>query len=306
MNLKQLEAFSAVAKSGSVTLAGRAMNLSQPAVSKLIADLEYSVGFKLFVRERGKGLLITPEGEIFLSEVERSFVGIDVLRRSARDIRDLQRGNLRIAALPALGFGFLPKVIKEYVAQHPTMTIQLQVRSSSTVRQWIANQQFDIGLASRAGDLRGVRMQSFLKCAGVAALPPGHRLARKSVIRPADLAGEPFISLAIEDPTRRRVDRVFEDADVSRNIVVETQYATTICSLVLNGLGCSILSPVVARDHLANGLVTRPFLPRIDFEYMLLTPTLRTSSQATLKFLKILNEVRDRLTPELTSTPEKP
>lgn len=294
MNLRQLEAFRAVMMSGSVTQAAHSLNLSQPAVSKMIADLEHAVGFKLFVRSKGTALGVTPEAEAFLFEVERSFIGISALKQAALDIRNMSTGNLRIAALPALGVSFLPDVISEYRQRRPGVTIHLQTRSSSTVRHWISNQQFEVGLATRAREFPGIRMEKFLRCAGACVLPLGHALASHDTIVPADLKGERFISLATEDPTRRRIDRLFEDAGVERNIVVETQYAMTICALVKQGVGCSILNPVTAADYVERGVVVKPFLPRIEFEYMLFTPALRPPSQAAREFIELMAEIRDR------------
>ena len=70
MNLRQLEAFRAVMLSGSVTQAAAALHISQPAVSKLLADLEYHLGFPLFVRSKGVALTVTPEADVFFHEVE--------------------------------------------------------------------------------------------------------------------------------------------------------------------------------------------------------------------------------------------
>src|SRR3546814_15687418 len=80
-------------------------------------------------------------------------------------------GTLRIAALPALAVSFLPRVIAAFRETHPGVTVQLQTRSSSTVRQWMANQQFDIGLATPARELPGIRMERFLRCPGACVLP---------------------------------------------------------------------------------------------------------------------------------------
>ncbi len=293
MNLRQLEAFRAVMLSGSVTQAAVSLHISQPAVSKLLADLEHQVGFKLFLRSKGVALTVTPEADIFFHEVERSFAGIAVLKRAAADIRNTSTGTLRIAALPALAVSFLPAVIAKFRERHPGVSIQLQTRSSSTVRQWMANQQFDVGLATPSRELAGITMSPFLKCAGACVLPPGHRLSNNEAIKPVDLRGEPFISLALEDRTRHRIDRVFEDAGVDRDMVIETQYAMTICALVLQGLGCSILNPVTAADYVSHGLVVRPFKPDVAFDYMLFTPRLRPVSRAAEAFIAILEEYRD-------------
>jgi DNA-binding transcriptional LysR family regulator len=298
MNLRQLEAFAAVMKSGSVTHAAQSMHLSQPAVSKLIADLEHAIGFKLFVRTRGSALTVTPEAEFFFHEVERSFMGIDALKRIASDIRNLSAGNLHIVSLPALAYSFMPRVIRVFRDHNPGVTIKLYTHSSQSVRQWIANQQFDIGLATRAHEIAGVESRTFLRSEGACVLAPKHRLARKTVIEPADLAGEPFISLMAGDQTRRRIDRLFEDAGIERNLAIETQYAQTICSFVMQGLGCSIVNPATAVDFIPRGLVMRPFRPRIEFEYMLHTPSLRPLSQIARRFIEIMIEVRDEMITE--------
>lgn len=295
MNLRQLEAFRAVMTTGSITHGAQTMHLSQPAVSKLVADLEHSLGFKLFVRTKGSALTVTPEAELFFHEVERSFVGVEGLKRAADSIRNLATGSLHIASLPALSFSFLPGVIGEFRKRHPGVSIRLYTFSSSTVRQWLANQQFDVGLATRAHEISGVSSTTFLRSAGACVLPPGHQLADRQVIEPADLAGEPFISLMSGDQARRRIDRVFEDAGVERNMVVETQYAMTVCGLVMEGVGCSIINPAAAADFVRQGLVIRPFKPRIEFEYMLHTPLLRPLSQTAVRFIELMSEKRDEL-----------
>lgn len=295
MNLRQLEAFRAVMRTGSVTNAAASLYLSQPAVSRLIAELERSVGFRLFERSKGSAPVPTPEAEAFFTEVQRSFAGLQVLRQAADDIRNFRSGNLHIACLPALATGFIPAVIKEFREQNPAVRIQLQTRSSSTVRLWVAAQQFDLGLATPGGDVQGVRTESFLKAMGVCVLPTAHPLAERRVITPPDLRGERFISLALEDPVRSKIDHTFEKAGVERDVVVETQYAMTICGLVRLGVGCAILNPLSATDLAAQGIVLRPFEPAIEFEYMLYLPTSRPPSRMANEFIELMKHVRDRI-----------
>lgn len=298
MKLRHLEAFRAVMNAGSISQAAETMHLSQPAVSKLISDLERSIGFDLFVRSRGSALAVTPEAEIFYHEVERSFVGVDALKQAARDIRNLTTGNLHIVSLPALSYGFLPRVIKVFRDRFPRVSIRLYTHSSIHVRQWVANQQFDIGLATRGHEISGVEAKTFLRSVGACVMPKDHRLAKNDIITPLDLAKEPFISLMAGESTRRRIDRIFEDAGVQRELLIETQYAMTICKLVMQGLGCSIVSPATAADFLHEGIVLRPFEPRVEFEYVLHTPSLRPLSQTALRFIETMELVRDTMIAE--------
>src|SRR3546814_12317285 len=101
------------------------------------------------------------------------------------------------------------------------------------------------------------------------------------------------------DRTRRRVDRIFEDAGVERDLVVETQYAISHCNLVTLGVGCSIVNPATAIGFVSQGLVILPFRPRIAFEYLLYTPSFRALSQTALRFIEIMTEVRDELVAEI-------
>jgi DNA-binding transcriptional LysR family regulator len=302
MNQRQLEAFHAVMLSGSVTAAAERLHLSQPAVSRLIGDLERSVGFRLFHRAKGSPLRATPEAESFHQEVERSFLGIEALARVANDIRTVRSGNLRIACLPALATGFLPEVIRDFLAAYPAIRVNLQSRSSTTVRQWVAAQQFDLGLATPSQNATGLRIEPFLSLPGVCVLPPGHRLKRKDVITPQDLAGESFVSLALEDPSRAKIDRIFDDAKVERNLRIETQYAMTIGGFVMRGLGSSILNPVSARDFAPHGVLIRRFEPEVRFEYILCMPEHRLPSKIASTFIDAMKAARGRLLDEMRAS----
>lgn len=90
MNERQINAFRQVIRLGSVTAAARALSVSQPAVSRLIGDLEAGLGFPLFERRAGK-LYPTPDARNLASEVERMFYGLERLERFARDMRGLHQ-----------------------------------------------------------------------------------------------------------------------------------------------------------------------------------------------------------------------
>ena len=113
INHRQLEAFRAVMEAGTVTVAAERLYITQPAVSRLIQDLESALALTLFERRRGR-LAPTVEAQALYEEVERSFSGLDKIAQAAADIRSLSRGTLRIAAMPALALGFLPRTIKKF------------------------------------------------------------------------------------------------------------------------------------------------------------------------------------------------
>ena len=100
MKIRQLEAFRALILRQTVTRAADMLHISQPAVTRLINDLETDVGFSLFDRINGR-LNPTPEAMVLFEEVERSFAGIDRIAQTAEQIKSLRRGSLHIAGAPA-------------------------------------------------------------------------------------------------------------------------------------------------------------------------------------------------------------
>src|SRR5687768_14226010 len=133
--------------SGSASRASELLGVTQPAISRSVADLEAAVGFSLFDRVRGR-LVPTPEGQMFFRDVNASFAGLDRLRSAAARIRDFGSGGIRIASLAALGSTLVPRAIRAFREAHPQIAITLQIASSSAVRHLVAHQQFDIGLAA--------------------------------------------------------------------------------------------------------------------------------------------------------------
>ena len=294
MNPRHLDLFREVVRYAGMTRAAAALGIGQPFITRSIAQLEREIGFALFVRGRG-AVTLTPEGDLFLQEVERSRAGLDFLDRAARTIRERGTGMIRIACLPALTFTFLPRVLKKFAARRPQVTSSLAVRSPETIWSWVASHQCDLGLARPKTGYVGVEVEPFLSIAAVCALPRGHRLARKRAISPQDLRDEPIIAAPPSAPHQSRVDRAFADAGVEMRIVTETQYSVPRCALVAQGLGAAIVDPIAASGIGHAQITLRPFAPTILIETMLLFPAGRPRSRLTLELSRILRNERERL-----------
>lgn len=264
VNVRQVEAFRTIMLRGSMTAAARELRTSQPSISRLIAELEGEIGLRLFERTAGR-LRPTPEGLSFYREVERSFIGLDRLVHAARDIRAFGTGRLRIAAMPVMALGFVPRCIRRFKARFPNAIVSLQMGHDGTVTRWMSSAYCDIGFVANVIDLPMVEHRPLYAIAGVCALPPGHRLATRDHIGARDLENEAFISLSLEDGARARVDRVFEDAAVKRQLMLETPFSAAICALVEQGLGVGIVNPIAAADYEHTGITFLPFEPEVMF-----------------------------------------
>jgi DNA-binding transcriptional LysR family regulator len=277
LNFRQLEIFRAVMISGSASRAAELLQVTQPAISRSVADLEQALGFMLFDRVRGR-LVPTPEGQLFFRDVTASFTGLDRLRSAAARIRDFGSGSLRIASLSALGSTVVPRAIKAFHDAHPQIALTLQIVSSTNVRELVANQGFDVGLAADEVDLSGVDHRIYGNFKAVCAIPAGHPMARLSVVRPQDLDKTAFIALAPEDRARHRMDLVFEEAGVQPQVILETPSSFTVCALALEGVGVGLVNPAAAEGFAERGLVFRRFEPEIYFKsYLIFRPDAQKS-----------------------------
>ncbi|WP_259696888.1 LysR substrate-binding domain-containing protein [Pseudomonas brassicacearum] len=287
MNLRQIEAFRSVMRLGSMTAAAEVLYTSQPNVSRLIAQLELSTGLTLFKRA-GVRLVPTQEGQAFFHEVERAYVGLDSLKHSAKNIRNLGTGRLRVAAIPSTGLSLLPAVIKNFTATRPELTVSLHVNSSPTVEQWVKSQFCDIGIVVHPGDVNSEQIELLAEKAAVCVLPRTHALAAKSQITFQDLEGQPFVSLCHGDGTRSLVDGLFEQAGVERIMAVEAQYSAINCEMVALGMGITLAHPLVAKDYLHRDIVVRPFTPDILFPTYVIWPTAPTRTRLAEEFVETL------------------
>ncbi|WP_255592506.1 LysR substrate-binding domain-containing protein [Bordetella sp. BOR01] len=292
MNVRALEAFRAVMRTGSMTAAARIIHTTQPNISRLVSILEAELALKLFARE-GNKLHVTDEGVAFFKEVEQHYAGLSALKDAARTIKQLGGGRLHIATAPALSHGFLANVVAEFVKRHPRVTLSIRTCNSYMVEQLVNSQLCDLGLAAFIGHVTepGLESERIASIRGVCLLHRDHPLAAREVIHARDLEGEAFVSIARQNGSREHVDSLFEQVKVTRKIEVEAENASTICHLVAQGLGVSVLNAVIAGDFLCHGLVVKEFQPAIHFPITLLRSSHRPRSLLVAAFIDCLGAV---------------
>lgn len=289
LNLRQIEAFRFVYQTGSMTMAGELMGVSQPAVSRLIADLEAEIALPLFERQRGRLRATADAAELF-REVQRSFHGLDRIARVARDLRHRRTGDLRIATTLATSFFLLPAVIERFRRDWPDVRLSLHAAPSLEVLEEVALQHYDIGIAVVPPDSAGVHLTPLPVLDAVCLLPARHPLAARETITPEDLADEPLLMLADNSLTQRRIFRSLEEAGIEPRVMLESSFSAPICDLITRGIGLAILEPVTAWAYADEDTLIRPYAPAIPVALQGLHPASRPPNEPAAAFLALVGE----------------
>lgn len=293
LNPRQLDAFRKVMVTGSMTIAAELMNISQPAVSRLIKDLETTLAIRLFRRE-GNRLIPGAEAQRLFREVDRFYQGMEQVERVAQDLKSVRIGTLRVACMTVLGLSLLCEGIRRFSLLRPDVVTSLDVRNSLSVLELTAANQIDIGFVhSMSTEYPGVNAFALPSVEAVCVLPRGHRLARKKALQITDLQGESLISLGPNNPMRIRLEVALAAAGVTCRRPVETTLAYSACNMVVGGLGMAIVDAITASQFAHARVVCRPLVPAVRFEFAMVLPAHQPRSKVVNEFIGITRELFD-------------
>lgn len=293
LNPRQLEAFRNVMVTGSMTIAAELLKISQPAVSRLVKDLEATLDMRLFRRE-GNRLIPGAEAQRLFREVERFYQGIERVERVAQDLKSVRIGTLRIASISALGLSFLSEGVRRFSLARPGVVTSLEVCPSLGVLELTAANQVDIGYVGFMGtEYPGVDVFPHASVAAVCVLPRRHALARKKAVKITDLQGESLISLRSNSPLRMRVEMALNAAGVTCRRPVETTFAHSACSMVAAGLGLTVADPFTAAHLNDPAVVCRPLVPAVPYTFSMVLPAHQQRSKVVNDFIRVMKEMFD-------------
>ena len=287
MNIRQFECLRAIMTTGSMTQAAESLGISQPSASSLIANLEHTLGFKLFKRVKGR-LVPTPEARHFLPDVARALDSIDLALQKARQIRDNRHGDLTIASYPDIAVDFLPKVLSQLVQGERSIRMRLLARRSEMMSGLLPTQEFDIAIVTQVAEARHmeveeIRMPCFLACV------PDSPLAGRQYLSPGDLRDARLVTLM---PNHQTVVQLAERFSQERvpfpGAAIEAQTFESACGFIRRGAGVGLLDPLTATRYGAAELALRRFEPEVFLSIFLLTPADRPRSQLLARFRELL------------------
>jgi DNA-binding transcriptional LysR family regulator len=243
MKLQQIRAFCAVAdESMSISRAARALNTTQPAVSKQIRQLEDSLGAALLVRAKSRLLGLTPVGEKVLRAARTIMASTGDIEKMVGDHRRERHGRLAIATTHTHARYALQDIIPAFARRHPGIALHLQQATPAEIGDLVATGQVDLGLATLPEELP--RTVAAIPCYEFRHVLVGRRghpvfAARSLTLRA--ISAYPFITYSEQHAIGRHVRQVFEAAGLPLNIAVRGTDVEIMKYYAASGLGLAVI-----------------------------------------------------------------
>ncbi len=290
MNLRHIEIFHAVYVNGSVSAAARALNISQPSVSKTLRHAETLLGFELFQRTNSR-LVPTEDAHALFGDVADIQERVRALREAGRNLRSGGGATLRISALPSLALGALPTAVARFMAKRPDVRFDLQTVHHDDLLRKLYERETDIAIAAEVP--RGAPLGKVWLGEGElvvlyrdADLPD----AAQRIELP-QLVGHPFITLAASGPIGQLFAQELERLGIELQEVASARTFYIAAALVRAGVGLSIVDNFTAEASLTDGLAMRALKPSLTFDVHAMHLLDRPPSALASEFLGVLREV---------------
>jgi len=289
INLRQIEAFYAIMRTGSVTEAARVLNVTQPAVSSALKQLESRLKMMLFERTGGR-LWPTAEAKALFPDVSEIFARLSAVERFSQDLAGGSRGVLSIAATPPLCDGYVAKAVATFVATRHGVKVSLQALASPVVLDRVINREVDLGVVYEPVVSSAVLTEEISRTAIGCIVPRRHPLARHATVRARDLAAYRIITYLPQALLRPYVDSVLTEQATPLRISVETGTSATAIMLAIHGAGIALIETALFSARPVPGFVMRPLEPRIELKSLLLRPRRGMTSRVLDDFIVHLRQ----------------
>lgn len=245
ISLRQLRVFLAVARQRHFRRAAEQLHLSQPAVSRHIAELEAELGLRLFDRTT-REVLPTETGRYLESAIERVLDELEGVLEHVHSEGERRRGKVRVASVPTLSASLMPACIADCHQRYPELTIQLHDQAQTHVLDSVRGGEVDFGLAIDPPERSEFDCETIMHDPFQLVCRPDHPLAQRKSVPWKKLQGEALILLDYSSGSRRLIDRALQRHDVQAEVVQQTGHTHTAYRMVEAGLGITIapaLSP---------------------------------------------------------------
>jgi LysR family transcriptional regulator for metE and metH len=292
LEMRHLKLVAAIAETGSVTLAGNRLHLTQSALSHQLRDAEEQLGVALFER-RNRRMTLTPAGERLLQSARAV---IDELARAEKEIRECNgngasKGVLRVSTECYTVYHWLPPRLKLFQHKFPAVDFQLVIEATDSPFEALLEGKLDLAIVCDPIRNRKIRYTPLFEDEVVIVVPPEHRLAGKRFAAPGEFANENLIIYPPKEDSTV-LNRFLIPAGITPRKIQEVMLTDVIIEMVRGGLGVAALAKWAVAPHLDSGALVALSLTEQGFRRTWSAAQLRDARTPAYveEFIRVLTE----------------
>ena len=210
MEMQHVRYFVALARTLNFTRAAEQCNVSQPALTRAIQQLEHELGGPLFHRERGNTHL-SELGRMMLPYLQTVEESTQAARDHARAVKKLERATLTIGTMCTIGPQLVSELLVRFQAAHPTVEVQVIDAGAPQMIEMLEKGDLEVAIVGVPGELPdSLHQLPIFEERFVVLLPPNHRLVASNPVRAAELDKEPYVSRSnceVFEPVQERAQQ---------------------------------------------------------------------------------------------------
>tara|TARA_B100000700_G_scaffold316602_2_gene406450 strand:+ start:3344 stop:4228 length:885 start_codon:yes stop_codon:yes gene_type:complete len=282
MNLVHWRLIVAVADAGAISRAAERVGMTQSGASQAIAQMEKTLGAKLFTRSRG-GISVTAFGEPVIAHARSMLASLEAIHGLADEQEGLGSGRIRLGSFPSVISNQLPPLLTTFRQRHPGIEVVALEGTDEEVEAWLASGAIDLGVVLNPTPDRQALILG--RDSWVVLTPTSHPLARRASTQGVDfaeIATQPFIhatgGCTVNGQSLAR-DAGLELADIQ----VTVRDWASACALVREGMGIAIVpESILLADR--KGVRALPLAPSIDRRFGLVAPNSLATNRPLNRF----------------------
>lgn len=264
-DIRSMEAFAAVVKCGSMTAAAQKLSIGQPAVTRMIRDLEDRVGFELFNRN-GPKISPSDKGIKFYEESQRVIANLSHLNERAHAIRDEKIPAIDIVATPTMSAGLVGPVLSRVFDILPDF-VYIETTTSARVMHSLRQRTADLGFSAYSNDLDQLQCLARFESSVVAIVQKGSQFDTDGPVPLSAFEAERTLTICGGYQIRDAINKTFQNQSINIRSEISTNSSLSAAMAARAGLGIALCDPVTAIGVPVEGASVRPIAVPISYDW---------------------------------------
>jgi len=289
LDIKHLQYFMEVTRSGSFTRAANQLYITQPAISRIIKSLEDELGMPLFIRSR-KQLSLTDAGRVLYEHAQIFDQQFELLKTELDQLSTLKKGHIRIGLPSIVNSFFFSELIASFHQEYPEITFQMVEDGSKRIEEKVISDTLDFGVVVLPEEHDQFDYYSFVQESLKLVVPASHHLVPYQTVSLKELKEEDFIMFNQDFALRDRIINACSEAGFSPRVISETSQLDFIEEMVASGLGITLLPESTCAELTMDVKEISLSNPKIGWNLAIIWKQEEHMSQVAREFIRFAKE----------------